>query len=846
MKKYFSSDFLLILIFVVVIRFALAFFPGMLIDMNNWLAWSNTLVVEGITKFYHLPIWTDYTPGFLYYLWAAGSVFKVLGGSLTEFWVKVPIILADLCAGYLIYSVLRKKSEKLGIIGFLALVFHPGLLFSDSIFGQTDGLLAFFVLLAAYFIAEKKNLVMAWIAWGIAILIKPQAISVFPIFILYCLKNFPTKRVIYGLIAGFITVIAIGYPFFHSNPIFGLPELMIKMNRESTFTSFMAFNFWAWIPGMFIQDSTTFLGLSYYRWGMLAWAVAVILIAIRYLKGESSKISFYQAAGLSSMAFFLFMTRLHERYILYAFPLLLLAALFAKSKTWLLIYFFTGVLSLLNIYYPYAYYTPDSSISSPKIVVFIASIVPWISVSYLGAFGLLLVGKKIHWIENFHLNFTNFKLRFTLPTKTEKFKENKVITSRWKLILLGILAFAFISRVWNLGFPNTYYFDEVYHAFTAEAYARNDPKGYEWWNTPPTGFAYEWLHPPLAKLVQAGSIKIFGDKPFAWRFPGVIFAVGTIFVLFLIGRDLFGSVSIGLMAGFLYTVDGLSFTQSRITMNDIYLAFFLTLAFYLLWKYLQVRESGKEGTKRLLLLGLVIGLACATKWTGFYCIGMAGSIWFVYLLRSNRRKDVGYMLRQIVLGGVSFVLIPFAVYVLSYSQFWLQGHTTTQFIELHKQIWWYQTNLKATHPYQSTALTWPLLIRPVYLYTSNEVNGMVARIYNLGNPAVFWGGVVAVMMAFYYSFIDKNKRLALVIFAYLIFFVPWIASPRCMFLYHYLPAVPFMCILIGYVLRRLPKAYAFCFLTLALLLFIYFYPHWAGINIPLWLDKSYYWFPSWR
>jgi hypothetical protein len=27
--------------------------------------------------------------------------------------------------------------------------------------------------------------------------------------------------------------------------------------------------------------------------------------------------------------------------------------------------------------------------------------------------------------------------------------------------------------------------------------------------------------------------------------------------------------------------------------------------------------------------------------------------------------------------------------------------------------------------------------------------------------------------------------------------------------------------------------------------FVYFFPHWTAIDVPGWLDKSYFWFPSW-
>ena len=173
------------------------------------------------------------------------------------------------------------------------------------------------------------------------------------------------------------------------------------------------------------------------------------------------------------------------------------------------------------------------------------------------------------------------------------------------------------------------------------------------------------------------------------------------------------------------------------------------------------------------------------------------------------------------------------------------GHSLSIWWGMQEQMWWYHTGLRATLPYSSSWWTWPLLMRPIYLYTSNEVGGMVARIYAFGNPLVFWFGLASVAMCFLYSSIEKNKNLAFVVFAYLIFFVPWAVSPRIMFLYHYLPSIPFLAIATAYVLRRNIKL-AYWVLPLMIAVFIYFYPHYAGLQVPLWLDGSYYWLPTWR
>ena len=52
--------------------------------------------------------------------------------------------------------------------------------------------------------------------------------------------------------------------------------------------------------------------------------------------------------------------------------------------------------------------------------------------------------------------------------------------------------------------------------------SKANPAAWEWWNTPPAGFAYEWTHPPLAKLGMVLGLKILGNSPTGWRFPGAI------------------------------------------------------------------------------------------------------------------------------------------------------------------------------------------------------------------------------------------------------------------------------------------------------------------------------------
>jgi hypothetical protein len=127
-----------------------------------------------------------------------------------------------------------------------------------------------------------------------------------------------------------------------------------------------------------------------------------------------------------------------------------------------------------------------------------------------------------------------------------------------------------------------------------------------------------------------------GQFAFAWRIVGVLFGALMAVCLYLLARLLFRRRSIGLLVAFFSCVDGMFFVQSRIAMNDTYVGGFLLLA-YLLFAYMWL-GGDKAGRRHWLafwlgmpVLGLVLGLALASKWVALYAIA---SIGILILVRS--------------------------------------------------------------------------------------------------------------------------------------------------------------------------------------------------------------------
>lgn len=417
------------------------------------------------------------------------------------------------------------------------------------------------------------------------------------------------------------------------------------------------------------------------------------------------------------------------------------------------------------------------------------------------------------------------------------------------ILIILLTLFSLAIRLYRLTEPPKYYFDEVYHAVTAKGYADNNSAAYDpFAPAPKEGTAYDWLHPPLAKLIQAGSIKIFGDFPFAWRFPSLIFGTAIIPATFILGLVLFGP-TVAIFASATIAFENLNFVMSRITMNDVFLTFFVVTSLIFLSIYLRFYK-----TKYLILTAIFLGLAVGSKWTGVYALLVVAAVTLFAQLKHKRLS----------LNILFLVFIPPVMYLASYGQFWLQGYTVRNFIDLHKQIWWYQNRHDLKHSYGTTPLycvpeglngqkkwcPWVLDVRGVYFSYEEYEHGKAGYIYALGNPLIFWAGIIAVSYAIGKYLDNRDKKLLLIIISYAIFWVPWIFSPRIMFLYHYLPAIPFLAISLGIALgdifRTRLKYLSVLILISFIVLFFYFYPISSGWPIPVGDIDKYMWIKSWR
>lgn len=384
----------------------------------------------------------------------------------------------------------------------------------------------------------------------------------------------------------------------------------------------------------------------------------------------------------------------------------------------------------------------------------------------------------------------------------------KILKTR-RLIIL-IIIFAAITRLWGLNYPNSYVFDEVYHAFTAKEYLKGSKEAWEWWATPPPGVAYEWTHPPLAKEIMTTSMFLFRTQDaWAWRLPGVILGILSVYLVYLLGLKLLKNQTASLIAAFAFSIDGLNFVQSRVGMNDIYFVTFMLASLLFLVN------------KKYFYSAIFLGLSLSSKWAAVY----AFLIIIPVLLKDREFLKIPY-----------FVIISVCIYCLTYIPFFLLGHNINQFVELQQQMFWYHTGLKATHGYASAWWSWPLNLHPVW-YFVDYMDNKIANIFASGNLAVFWIGSAAMVWTIWETFKKKSTNLFIIILSFFVFWLPWAISPRIMFLYHFSPSVPFLTLALGHQLSQFftdknTRKIVFILLIIMLINFVLIYPFLVGIPLP--------------
>lgn len=480
------------------------------------------------------------------------------------------------------------------------------------------------------------------------------------------------------------------------------------------------------------------------------------------------------------------------------------------------------------------------------------------------------------------------------------------------VVALLLLALALTLRLWGLGTVHELIFDETY--YVKDAYTLSQ-QGVEmaWPDEHDAVFesgevdtyldepAYV-VHPPLGKwLIALGMMALGPDTPWGWRISVALLGSLSAPLIVLVGRRLFRSLTVGAIAGLLLAVDGMHIVQSRTSLLDLPLSFFCLAAFAaLLVDRDRFRERlarslvgsptgtaprSADGTddvpRRLiarpwrLLAGVMLGMACAVKWSGLYMLAVFGIMTVLWDWWARRRAGQSdWFLRGLRLDAIpaflAMVGTSLVVYVLSWSgwllsdrgyhRHWAEQNDAATGIapidalvslwQYHRSAYRFHVGLRAEHTYMSDPWTWPLMLRPVNYYYRGidpgaagcEAPSCAAQILAIGNPVLWWCGAIAMALAVALVLLRRDGMAAAALAGVIGGWLPWLAySDRTVFAFYAVVFEPWMVLCLAYALALLigPTAahperrfvgalVAAALLMLIVLVSAFFWPIWTG------------------
>lgn len=324
-----------------------------------------------------------------------------------------------------------------------------------------------------------------------------------------------------------------------------------------------------------------------------------------------------------------------------------------------------------------------------------------------------------------------------------------------------------------------------------------------------------------------------------------------------------------IVATIMLACDGVYFVQSRMAMTNIFATFFQVTALTFAWRFVQYfwhRPQDKRNYAYFLASVLFISLALSTRWTSLWSYGFIILV-FGFLVLVPSTLDFGALLsgrlhwtfsRQVAMMWLFIpsltVLIPFVIYLISYTPYYLNyGYDLAGVLKMQVGIWNYHAHLDSPHPYYSAWYTWPWLVRPTWYYFENYGNGTIGGILAVGNPAIWWMSMPAVLFTLGLAWLQKRMALFYIALACLFMYLPWGISPRTLNYAHYFfEAVPYACLSAVAVMAFLIQIWqkkgviiSGVYFSLVCGLFLMFYPIYSALPIPWAYYNILRWFPSW-
>jgi dolichyl-phosphate-mannose-protein mannosyltransferase len=286
------------------------------------------------------------------------------------------------------------------------------------------------------------------------------------------------------------------------------------------------------------------------------------------------------------------------------------------------------------------------------------------------------------------------------------------------------------------------------------------------------------------------------------------------------------------------------------------------------------------------------------KWSGAYVLAVLGILTVAWDLSARRAAGVRLwagagLLRDGPGAFVSLVPVAALTYLATwtswfthpqaYQRQWAAQHPESQrswlpdaldsLLEFHRMVWQFHTGLSTPHAYEAGPLGWIVQWRPTSFFWGTVADPEIAcgadrcvqAITSVGNPIVWWGGAVALVMVGAAAVLLRDWRAWTVLAGYAALWLPWFLYPdRTTFTFYAVAFAPFVALALAYVVGMLlgfPAEHgpplpplnwrdrrvwgAIALVLLAAAAAVFFWPVWTAQVMPYDQWHLRMWMPTW-
>ncbi len=370
--------------------------------------------------------------------------------------------------------------------------------------------------------------------------------------------------------------------------------------------------------------------------------------------------------------------------------------------------------------------------------------------------------------------------------------------SMWTLsIAATVLALA--TRAIRLGHPNVMVFDEAFYSIQALEVAQYGvERGHS-------------VHPPGAKWVIAAGIRLFGFNPIGWRIAPLIAGALVVGLTVVAAYRATTSLRMSALAGLLVLTDGIAVVTGRLALLDGIVALWTTAALAILVALAAHPLDVATVRRALWPLGVLFGLAIATKWSAapVWLASVAFVMWLLRQSHSPVRRPVTILIGlPLVVYAATFIPTLANYHDSATARVACADHVTCAdgpidrieaIVHDHAEVWRYHTNLDPTNQYAVSSWNWIAQTQPTLLYQRGD-QSMQAR----ANPAVWLAGTVALVWCGWFARIRRRPVHGLLAVTAACWWVPWAIGQRPGYSFYAAPLAPVVAIGIVMAIVQLP------------------------------------------